>query len=263
VSGGRADSGWAGGFVLRDLPLGARIGLTAIVLVFAIGLAASAAHIREHHENRDERPGVSLEDLQGAYHGVRTTSPLVAALERGHPSELAAGDREALLAWLRSDRISEDYDNLDLGDAAPAERIAAGCAGCHSRKAGGTPGKVPLEYWDDVKPLAFSRQVAPVPLEVLTASTHAHALSLAAISAVIGLLLLATRWRRSWTGALLGVGGVALVTDFAAQWLARDSAGWVPVIAASGALWAASSALSLAAITLDLWLGRRTPDAGH
>lgn len=251
------------GFALRELPLGARLGLTAIVLVFAIGLVSSAAHVRAHHENRDERPGVSLEDLEGAYHGVQTTAPLVGALERGHPEDLAAADRAMLLAWLRSERISEDYDSLDLGDAAPAERIAASCAGCHSRKAGGIGESVPLEYWDDVKRLAFSRQVAPVPVEALTASTHAHSLSLAAMSAVIGLGALATRWRRAWTGALLGVGGVALLADFVAQWLARGAAGWVPVIAASGALWAAANAAALAAIALDLWLPARREALGE
>lgn len=251
------------GATLRDLPFGARAGLSALVLVFAAGLVASAAHVRGHHENRDERPGVSLEDLEGAYHGVRTTAPLVAALGRGHPEGLAAADRDALLAWLASDRISEDYDNFDLGDSAPAELIASACASCHSRRAGGIGESVPLEYWDDVKALAFSRDVAPVPVEVLTASTHAHALALASMSAVIGMLSLATRWRRAGS-ALLGVAGVALVTDFAAQWLARGAAGWAPVVAASGAAWAVSTGAALAVIAFDLWLPARraAPPAG-
>ena len=156
------------------------------------------------------------------------------------------------------DRLPTDV--RAAADGITAERIARGCVGCHSRKADGAGASVPLEYWDDVKALAFSREVAPVPVEVLAASTHAHALSLAAMTAVVGLVSLATRWRR-WSSALFGLGGVALVTDFAAQWLARGSAAWVPVLVGAGALWAVSSALALATIGLDLWLPSRRGEA--
>jgi len=245
---------------LRELGFGTRVGLSALVLAFGIGLAASAWHLQDHHQNRDEQPGVSLEDLEGAYHGVNTTAPLVSALERGHPEALATQEREFLLKWLRSGRIVEDYDSIDLGDSAPEGLIRANCLQCHARNASAGEGigaRVPLEYFDDVKKLAFSKSVAPVPVRVLAASTHAHALSLAAMSVVIGFLLLATRWPAFLRNGLFALAGLGLVGDLAGWWLARSSAAWVPMIVASGAIYALATALSLALVFLELWLPRR------
>lgn len=247
-------------FSLRELGLGARVGLSGVVLAFTIGLGASAMHLVDHHQNRDEQPGVSLEDLEGAYHGVETTAPLVSALERGHPETLAAGERQLLLKWLKSGRIVEDYDNFDLGDSAPEGLLRASCLECHSRnatKGEGIGAKVPLEYFEDVKKLAFSKSVAPVPMRVLVASTHAHALALGAMSAVIGLLLLATRWPSALRNGLFALAGLGLVADLLGWWLARDFVAFVPVIVAAGATYALSTALSLALIFLELWLPSR------
>lgn len=253
------DSGLRG-FTLRELPAGARVGLTALVLVFFIGLCASGYHLVEHHQNRDEQPGVSLADLEGAYHGVQTTSPLLEALERGHPDTLLAAERQTLLTWLRGTRISEDYDSLELGDAAPAELLATRCLSCHSRSAVQGEHKAArfaLEYWEDVSRIAFSKRIEAVPLKILAASTHAHALSLAAMSVVIGALLLATRFPSWMRSGLCGLAGLSLFADLAGWWLARGSSAWIAPIVAAGALYAASTALSLALVLFELWAPRR------
>ncbi len=240
-------------FRLRDLDLGARLALSCLVLVFAGGLAAAGAHLFLHHENRDERPGVSLEDLEGAYHGVRVTAPLILSMEREHPEELPPAERELLVQWLRGERISEDYDNLDLGDSAPAEILARACLPCHSQ-AEATEGVPPLEYWEDVSKVAFSREVQAVPLQILVASTHTHALALAGLSLVVGLLWLATRWPRALKSWLFALSCLALTADLACWWLARDNAALVLLIAVSGAVYVSTTGLFLLGILADLWL---------
>ncbi|MAF66072.1 MAG: hypothetical protein CMJ84_10515 [Planctomycetes bacterium] len=244
-------------FRLRSMPFTARLGFTFVVGTLGIGLAAAAAHLVGHHENRDEIPGLSMEDLTGAYHGVNVSAPLVVALERGHPEGLADADRQTLMAWLGGERVSEDYDSLDLGDAAPAEVLDAACLSCHSRQASAGDGigqTLPLDYWDDVAKVAFSREVSPTDRKVLVASAHTHALTMGALTGLVALLALATRFARRVVPALVMVAGAALFCDLCCWFLARDTAWLVGVIATGGTLWAGSMAVLGALILAELWL---------
>lgn len=263
-------------FLLRSLSISARLGITAFLFILAAGFVASAAHLQFHHQNRDERPGVSLNDIKGAYHGVEILSPLLTSLESGHPDTLSKNDRTTLLDWLNSGRISENYDNLDLGDNAPAEIIARECVSCHSERAASThpaAAQTPLDNYERIRALAFTRKLDPPPVRILVMSTHAHALSMGAMSLVLGALLLTTRLRRPITDVIFMLTGLALAADIAGWWLARPeywdglsifrmqipdlSMSFVYVIIGAGLIYNAMSGLSLAIVFFDLWLPRR------
>lgn len=245
---------------LRELGLGLRVGLTALLFVICGGFLASGAHLIAQHENRDEQPGVSLVDLEGAYHGVQSRAPLLSAVERGHPPEMTAKERDLLLAWLGGRRVSEDYDSLELGDDAPAEILARRCVACHSRGFEGEPGgaKFSLASWQDVSKVAFSRRIDPLPETVVAASTHAHALALAPLSIVLLALLTATRFAPRWAGPLCAASGVALLLDLGLWWIARSVAGLAVGIAIAGGVYALAMAVTLVLVLADLWLPRRT-----
>ena len=97
------------------------MGICALVITLLGGYIVSGVHLRLHYDNRDETPGLTMNDIVGAYHGVQTPSPLIIALASNHPATLGETERVALIAWLKGNRISMDYDNLDLGDMAPSE----------------------------------------------------------------------------------------------------------------------------------------------
>lgn len=259
---------------LRHLPLGVRLGILGLCLTMMIGLAASAQHLKLHHEKRDERPGLSADDIRGAYHGVRTKSPMVTALTRGHPESLAADKRDALLDWLLGAKdstgnrpaggnpnIGSDYDNdLDLGDRAPSEIIRANCLECHGRKAAARSpiaATIPLDYWDDIKPISASRDVKPTDTKILIASTHAHALALGSMGAVIVVLLTLTRWPRGPVSLVSLVLGLGLALDFACWFLAREFAMATWGIILFGGAFNLASVLALVAISADVVLPAR------
>jgi hypothetical protein len=221
-------------------------------------------HLYWHYENRDERPGLTADDITSAYHGLNAPAPLLTALQRGHPDPLAQPQREALIKWLKGSRISEDYDSLDLGAAAPAEIIASSCLQCHSRNSTSTDAKakaVPLDYFDDVKKVAFSRQINPVPVKVIAVSMHTHALSLGMLSIVLAALSLGTRLPRLLMNGLVMLTGLALAADIASWWLARASAAFVTLIIGAGGIYNICTILLILLILIDLWLPMSHTDA--
>lgn len=245
---------------LGELGLGVRIGLTCLVLVLAGGLIASAAQVVAAHAGRDDRPGVSITDLEGAYHGVRAVAPMLAAIDRGHPDTLDPAEADVLRRWINGDRVSSDYDNLDLGDSAPAEIIARNCLTCHARQAGDGDGigrRIPLEYWDDVAKVAFSRQIEPTPTTILIASTHTHALSLGTLTLVVCGLFLLTRWPRGLIGAGVLMAGLSLLLDLGGWWLTRRWGQAVYLIVAAGGTYVGVTVLMLLGVLVEMWLPRR------
>jgi len=250
---------WAAGGaswpLLRDLPGSARLGVFALMLLIIGGLAASGAHLFFHDQNRDEQPGLTTTDIKGVYHGVNATAPLLSSLRAGHPETLLPNDRETLIKWLEGTRIAEDYDNLDLGDAAPGELIASNCASCHASRStvpDAMP-SLPLERWDDVKAVAFSKDIRPNDVKILAASTHTHALSLATLAAVVSLLLLMSTWPRMLVGLLVGIMGVALTADMAAWWISRPYENAIYVIIACGAAFSGSMALACLMVMAEVF----------
>jgi len=247
-------------FKLRELPGMVRLGLTGLLLVLLIGLGASAAHLFWHYEKRDEQPGLTVDDVRSAYRGIDSPAKLHEALLAGHPEELPKDARQTLLKWLEGSKVAEEYDSLDLGAAAPAELIAKNCLSCHSRKAEKADPRaraLPLEFWDDVKKVAFARKIEPVPVKIVAMSTHAHALSLGALSIVVTLLACGTSRLRGLTNLLLGVVGVALLCDIGSWWLAREADAFVYLIVGAGAVYNGGTALLILLILLDLWLPKK------
>ena len=265
---------------LRRLPLSLRLAVAALVLSLAIGEAASLVHLVNHHGRKDEVAGLSLTDLEGAYHGVDQPSRLRRAVDSDHVRAAAPDDKEraALRDWLAGGRIDQQYDDEDrLGELAPALILERRCTSCHARNpadAAGAKGVAqtsPLDSWGDVAKVAFERRPDPVPADVLAMSTHARALTLPIVAFMAGLLLLATSWPRGFVRAIVAVGAVGLLVDLASWWLARPDflAGALPfgrapfvlLLVAGGAAFALALALALLLVLVDLL--RPAPRAGR
>ncbi|MDX9911184.1 MAG: hypothetical protein RBS39_05085 [Phycisphaerales bacterium] len=245
-------------FRLRSLPVTLRLALACALLTLVGGSAASGLFLYMQYEKRDESPGLTLTDIEGHYHGVRTPSPLVEAISNGHPKDLDPRKRKLLLEWLASDNPGATYDDLDLGDDAPAEILAQDCLSCHSRSSTGPDAyaKVPLEFWDDVRVLAVSRDIQPVDRKILAASTHTHALSLSMLVIVVGALSVMTSWPRVLVNLVVLATCAGLLLDITSWWLAGENLLFARVIVVAGGVFNAGLVLQCVLILLDLCMPR-------
>ncbi len=221
---------------LSDFGFFWRLGMGLLVVCLVGGYVVSGVYLKQHYENRDEQPGLTFTDIQGAYAGANVPSPMLGALERGHPDDLAVADREALVRWLTSDSVRADYENFELGEEMPADIIAISCLECHSRSSAADVKASPmLDYPDDVFANAESKEILPKDPKVLVASIHAHLPAMATCSIALALLAGMSRWPRAVVGVLVTATAVGLIGDFGGQWLARTQGpGWTWAIVVGG-----------------------------
>src|SRR5690606_14331982 len=131
----------------------------------------------------------------------------------GHPEDLPERERGLLLDWLNdATTLAMRFDDFDLGDDAPAEIIAVSCLSCHARNATGPDAypQMPLEYFDDIRPLAVSREINPTTIDIIAMSQHTHAPVMAVILLVLGLVGAMTRVPGMLVGLVTLVGAVGL-----------------------------------------------------
>ncbi len=250
--------------VLRGLPALVRLGICGLMLTMLLGLAASGMVIQFHYQNRDETPGLTMDDLRAGFHGITAEAPLLHAINRKHPENLPADQREVLLKWLTNDRVPENYDNIDLGVSSPGEIISTSCVQCHSRKADRKDAKVgsapdwPLEFRDDAVKLAVSRKVEPRAMAKLADSTHLHAPAMGTLGLLLIGLLCLTRLPRGVVGLLAACIGIGLALDIGGWWIAREVEAFVPVIPIAGTAFNGACGLAMFLVVVDsIWPVRR------
>lgn len=246
-------------FLIRELPGFFRLGITVLIVTILGGYVVSGVFLKWDHENRDEQPGLSYVDIAGAYAGATIRAPMLEAMDRHHPEDLPEADRKVLLDWLSGGRIAEDFDNLDKYDFTPSEIIAASCVKCHARSATerGDIGKtMPLEFWDDVRKVSFSREIKPRDIKLVAASTHAHAPAMSLILLTVGLLAAFARAPRFLSGAIFALAAAGLLADMGGQWLARREAAWVWAVILGGFVYTFGASLLGMLVVVDLWWPR-------
>lgn len=221
-----------------------------------LGALASVLHMAFYYDKRDDQKGLTIDDVKAAYHGLDAPSKMLVSVEDGHPENLSKDDRETLVKWLKSTRVQEDYQSLDLGASSPAEIVSSNCAECHSAKAAKPDPKaqaLKLDSWADVQKIALARKVEPTPINIVVLSAHTHAPSMSMMGlAALGLMWM-TRLPRGLVGLTWALAGLGLFLDISSWFITRRYEEFAYVIVGAGGVFNAMFVLAVALTIADLW----------
>lgn len=134
---------WTG--LLGELPVSARLMLTAFLAIVGAGYLVATVNIYERHGMADGKPGLTVDDIRAVYSGMtmRTSGPapsrmltMVSGAMRQYVSDEA--DFATLTAWLRAGGSEAGLDGAEEGaKGRSTSELGGGGANSANRQAAG------------------------------------------------------------------------------------------------------------------------------
>ncbi len=268
---------------------------TAFLAIVGFGYLAAVANMFHQHQLADGVPGLSIDDLRAAFHGVEvqddpgdeaSSAPKSRFMEMVEPGgdmrkHLTKGGEPAvrtLEKWLRNGATRENFTKAGIaqeGDPSPADVVASNCLRCHNADGGE---KADTPYGEDLFDVDYDmifvyaapgtakqtteatpgepRTIGPNSEAHLFLVTHIHMLSIPVFTLIVSALFLLTGNCRGIRGLLTVAPMFSLCVDFSSWWLARWAEGFIYAIAAAGAVFGATFGLQILSVTWAIWFGR-------
>ena len=242
---------------LADLPVSAKVLLTAFLALIGTGYLVGLRNIYEHHHEADLEPGMTVDDLRRVYHGldkevssegrerfpslmermVRPGGPMRKYLERGGPQSTAV-----LTSWLEQGATEAEFGRptaASPGGPSPQQVIAAQCIRCHNSKdgemsdtpyadsAGAEPeyalvAGVATPRFGGSTMQTSTMHLPPTGRAELVQITHAHILAIPVFTLIVGGLFLLTCLPGKFKAIVAPIPMLLLCADFASWWLSRS-----------------------------------------
>lgn len=275
---------------LADGPLGAKLMLTALMVLLGAGYLVAVGNIYGQHEMADLREGLTIDDLRRSYHGLTVTETFTEM--RHEPSDMEqavapggemrmflemGGDESvrALTTWLERGSAEDEFTQTGLaqeGDPSAQQVITRQCVECHNPE--GDQDDIPYapSFEDDARyelvmakadpPVhaaadeTVTRELAPTNARELLHITHAHILAMPLFTLVVGLLFLMSAMPPALKTVIAPLPMIALVFDIGGWWLARPFEPAVHIIAAAGAVFGITYGVQILTVFVSLWFVR-------
>ncbi len=225
---------------LRALPTPLRVLLISFLVMVTAGFTMAHVNLHLQHAHVDGEPGLSIDDVVGAYHGLPGMTVLTSKVDGGSMQRYIPRprDKQVLLDW-----VASGADESAFSDAG--EVLDRLCVRCHHP--GGEMSQVAFatSRADGAAYALVAPSVQPAggkSAAALARSSHAHLFGMSVLFALVGFVFLGTD-AGVWTKCVsVSLPYVAMAIDIGCWWLTR----WTPEFAfgvvAGGALLAAATA---------------------
>jgi hypothetical protein len=246
---GRAPDAYPTG--LRSFSVPARLAVTLFLVGLALGVVAGQANVWFTHGDADGQPGLTVNDLERAFHGRPGWTLLASKIDGGSmerhipiPSE-----RKTVLDWANSGASLEGFT-----DVRPV--LQRRCVKCHA------PGKEKAD-----RPFADSAEAGPVFEKVklytqpdrgmsnaaLATSTHAHLFGFSLLFLALGLIFCMTNTTKRTKIILVSLPFIGVFLDIGSWWAAKWDRAFVYVIIAGGAIMVIGVVASATRSLWEMW----------
>ncbi len=232
---------------LSGIPSSSKIAITGFLIAVGIGYLLGFLNIYVTYSPVDEKPGLSVKDIEFAFHGKREATKLEKAIDGGMKGYFKSqGDYSAVKTWLAAGAGESDF-------ARVKPILDGSCSTCHST--GAKVGNVVTETYSNVK--AYLVQDEGKPFERLIGISHTHVLATAPLLFLLAIVFSFARYAEGSKSLVMGFAFLALFVDIGSWWLAKVSAAAAVLVIVGGVFLALAFASLILLPLYDMWVRKR------
>lgn len=229
---------------LPDRRLTDKVLFSAFLIVVGCGYLMALTLIYYTDAGRDGKPGLSVQDIADDYYGNRSGTRLEAAIRGPMSPHLTLGERNEIVAWLKSGEAESQYTQV----IKPI--LNKDCTRCHSPASGmGLP---------DLSNYAGVQQVAQIDtgqsLHSLVRLSHIHLFGIALLLLGVGLIFRHAQLRTWLKITFVVLPFAAMFIDVLSWFLTKWDPAYAYTVVIAGAVLGVSLAAQILISLYQMWI---------
>tara|TARA_R110002110_G_scaffold239506_3_gene455453 strand:- start:368 stop:1069 length:702 start_codon:yes stop_codon:yes gene_type:complete len=225
---------------------------TAFLLIMGIGYLMAMVFLYTTHQGHDGKPGLSIEDIVDTYYGNRSGTRLEAAIRGPMADYIELGDRNEIVAWLKSGAPEKEYPSR----VRPI--LEKTCLACHSPASG-------LEI-PDLSTYEGIRTMVAVDtgesLHTLMKLSHIHLFGIGLVLLGVGMIFRFSVMPPLYKYTLILLPFAAMFADILAWFLTKWDPIYAYTVVTSGALLGLALGVQILTSLYQIWFLKPPVEVG-
>lgn len=235
-----------------DCSMSEKLLYTAFLLIMGIGYLMAMVFLYTTHQGHDGKPGLSIEDIVDTYYGNRSGTRLEAAIRGPMADYIELGDRNEIVAWLKSGAPEKEYPSR----VRPI--LEKTCLACHSPASG-------LEI-PDLSTYEGIRTMVAVDtgesLHTLMKLSHIHLFGIGLVLLGVGMIFRFSVMPPLYKYTLILLPFAAMFADILAWFLTKWDPIYAYTVVTSGALLGLALGVQILTSLYQIWFLKPPVEVG-
>lgn len=220
---------------------------TSFLLLIGLGYLMAISYLYVSHEMNDGKPGLSIEDVAYSYYGNRSGTRLETAIRGSMAGNISDGDRNVMVAWLKSGAEQKHYDR----DIRPI--LEKTCLNCHTPAAG-----LNLPDFSTYEGLhTYATVDTGMSLASLLRVSHIHMFGISLLLFVLGWIFIQSQVNVWFKRFLVVSPMLAMFVDILSWFLTKWDSHYAIVVVVAGAVLGFSMGAQILISLYQIWFLKR------